>query len=279
RIRPGAARDHLDTDARTPDLELLDRGGAEGVARAQHHGETLLLVEAGELADRRGLAGAVHADHEDDEGLPRPVHDERLGDGAQHLRDRTRQALAHLLGARLARETLGRETLGQLGRHGRPEIGGDEELLELLQRRRIELALAEDAGDALAELARAAAEPRLEPAQPAATRCRALLAHRRHCATTPQTTRARSSAPSAAMTDARAMLPGAAAPSSLTAAKCSLLPRPSSSTRTSAVLPTRLARKRASARSPAARKRAARALRSAGGTCGMRAAGVPARAE
>ncbi len=36
-VGAGLARDHWDAGALAPDLQLLDRGGAEGVAGRQHH--------------------------------------------------------------------------------------------------------------------------------------------------------------------------------------------------------------------------------------------------
>ena len=52
-----------------PDLQLLDRGGAERVAGGEHHLAALGAEARRELADGGGLARAVHADHEDDERL------------------------------------------------------------------------------------------------------------------------------------------------------------------------------------------------------------------
>jgi hypothetical protein len=51
-----------------PGLELLDRGGAEGIAGGDDHLLAVLAVGLGELRDAGGLAGAVDADDEDDVG-------------------------------------------------------------------------------------------------------------------------------------------------------------------------------------------------------------------
>ncbi len=51
-----------DARAVAPDLELLDRGGAEGVAGAEQHALALGAELGRELADGRGLADAVDAD-------------------------------------------------------------------------------------------------------------------------------------------------------------------------------------------------------------------------
>ena len=63
--RPGH---HRTAGALAPDLQLLDRGGAEGVAGRQHHGFAGLAVLLGELADRRRLAAAIDTDDQDHKG-------------------------------------------------------------------------------------------------------------------------------------------------------------------------------------------------------------------
>src|SRR5207253_1545155 len=55
------AGDHRCADALAPDLELLDRGRAKGVAGGEQHAIILLLEPVGELADRGRLARAVDA--------------------------------------------------------------------------------------------------------------------------------------------------------------------------------------------------------------------------
>ena len=53
-------------DAVAPGLQLLARGRAEGVGRAEHHAATVGHEHPGELAGGGGLAGAVDADDEHD---------------------------------------------------------------------------------------------------------------------------------------------------------------------------------------------------------------------
>ena len=48
-----------------PDLELLDGRGAKRIGGAQQHRSLLVLEAVGQLADGGGLAGSVHADHQD----------------------------------------------------------------------------------------------------------------------------------------------------------------------------------------------------------------------
>ena len=65
RIAAFLAGDDRRADAVSPDLQLLDRGGAEGVAGGEEDAVILFLQPVGELADRRRLARAVDADDED----------------------------------------------------------------------------------------------------------------------------------------------------------------------------------------------------------------------
>ena len=70
-------RDHGDAVALAPDRQLLAGRRAERVAGGEQHRQALRLEVLGELADRRGLAGAVDAGQHDDE-RPRGADDERL---------------------------------------------------------------------------------------------------------------------------------------------------------------------------------------------------------
>jgi len=56
------------TGAGGPGLELLGRGGAEGVAGGEDDGPAGLGLALGELADGGGLADAVDAHEEPDVG-------------------------------------------------------------------------------------------------------------------------------------------------------------------------------------------------------------------
>ena len=58
---PGPWRTHSHADALGPDLQLLHRRGAEGVAGRQQHLLALALEQVGQLGDAGGLAGAVDA--------------------------------------------------------------------------------------------------------------------------------------------------------------------------------------------------------------------------
>ena len=71
-IGAGVLGDHRHAGAIAPHFQLLDGGGAEGIARRQHDLAALALVEVGELGDGRGLAAAVDADHQHDMRLAAP---------------------------------------------------------------------------------------------------------------------------------------------------------------------------------------------------------------
>src|SRR5262249_52417926 len=150
-IRPVLPRDNRSTGALAPDPELLDGGSAEGVAGGQHHLPALVAIELGELADGRGLAAAVDSDDQDDEGSDRRVGDQGKGYRLDQPGNGAGEDLAHLGLADLLVEPVAAELLDQLGRRRRPEIGADQQVLELLQRRLVEAALGEDAGDPLAK--------------------------------------------------------------------------------------------------------------------------------
>ena len=74
-------------DAIAPDLKLLDRRRAERVAGGEQDAIVLLLEPMAELADRRRLARAVDADHQDDVRARKAPDFQRLGDRSEDLLD------------------------------------------------------------------------------------------------------------------------------------------------------------------------------------------------
>src|SRR3954452_16420138 len=81
--------DEIDADAVAPDGELLDGGGAEGVARRDEDLLAVVLEAVGELGDRGRLARAVDARDQDHGGADGAVVDLRAGVQllAEHLLD------------------------------------------------------------------------------------------------------------------------------------------------------------------------------------------------
>ncbi len=76
-VGAAVALDHGNAGAPAPDVQLLDGGGAEGVCAADHHVLARMGLGARDLADRRGLAGAVDADEQ--HAARGPVEDVALG--------------------------------------------------------------------------------------------------------------------------------------------------------------------------------------------------------
>ena len=156
-----------------PDPQLLDRGGAERVARGEHDRLALASELGGELADRRRLAGAVDADDEDDERALARVDLERARDRRQRALDFLGENRLHRLGRDALLVAPAPDRLANPCRRAEAEIGLDEDVLEIVERVRVELALGEDVGDAAADAGRRARQAELQPLKPASLRRRA----------------------------------------------------------------------------------------------------------
>ena len=74
-------------DALSPDIELLDSRGTEGIPCAEHHRVALLLELIGELTDGRGLPHAIDPDDHDDIRLLTCGQGEALAVGRAILRE------------------------------------------------------------------------------------------------------------------------------------------------------------------------------------------------
>ena len=157
-LRPG---DHRTAGPLAPDFQLLHGGGAEGIAGGQHHLLLLVAELFGQLADGRGLAGAVHADHQHDMRLQRRVDGQRQRHGRQNFRDILGESLPHLLRRHFLFEAFAGQVGGQLRRCLHAEIGLDQQVFQLLQRGIVQLALGEQPDDAAAQLRRGAGQPLL----------------------------------------------------------------------------------------------------------------------
>ena len=91
RVGAALAADELRAGALRPHLELLLCRRAEGVGGADGDRAAVLAQLLGELADRRRLPGAVHADDEDHRRLR--ARDESLGGCAEERSDLLRKRL------------------------------------------------------------------------------------------------------------------------------------------------------------------------------------------
>ena len=56
--------DNIHTGAVCPDLQLVGSGGTERITGTQQYLLALTLVAGGQLADGRGFAHAIHANHQ-----------------------------------------------------------------------------------------------------------------------------------------------------------------------------------------------------------------------
>ena len=138
RVLAGLRLDDLAARALGPGRELLDRGGAVGVAGGEQHRQAGLLLQVpGELADRRRLAGAVDADDQDQR---RPLLDvEADAVAAAELGEQLDQPGADCVTAlELAALDLGLEPADDVG--GRPgaDVGHDQGLLKPFERLGVE---------------------------------------------------------------------------------------------------------------------------------------------
>src|SRR6185436_4096584 len=123
---------HVDPAA--PLLELLDGRGAEGVRGGHQHALAVGLQRGRHLRGAGGLAGAVHAQHEDDGGMG--VEDERGRHAPEGLLQKAMQGGAHVLGGHHAPALdLVADALDEGARRGRAQIRRDQGLLEILQHR------------------------------------------------------------------------------------------------------------------------------------------------
>jgi hypothetical protein len=170
-VRARRPRHDLRAGALGPDSELLDGGGAKRVAGRQQHPLAFGVQLLRQLADGGGLARAVDPDHQDHEGLCL-AHHQRPRHRAEHFFHLGGQNLAHLGGADVALIALGAQRVGDGGRRLQPQIGADQYVFELVQRRRVELFAREQPADGRGELVGGALQTPGEPGEPVLARRR-----------------------------------------------------------------------------------------------------------
>ena len=150
---PGARAMTGDLRPLAPDFQLLDRRGAKSVAGGEHYGSSLGAEARGELADRRGLAGAVDADHQDHERLlARRRSASGFATGASDFSTSAARTWRTSSGGNLLVEPLLAERVDDAGGGRRAEVGFQQQFLKLFKAFGVELSLGEDVGDAGGEV-------------------------------------------------------------------------------------------------------------------------------
>jgi len=125
--RVGARRMRDDRDVRPvgPDPELVDGRGPERVCRGEDDRPPLPDVASRHLADRRGLAGPVHPDHEND---GRTARDGRARAPGEVTRDEQCRQLRPDRGLGSRRVAILAGTLDEVDRERRTDVAGDQRL-------------------------------------------------------------------------------------------------------------------------------------------------------
>src|SRR5690606_16387570 len=167
RISADISRDHRRTRPFTPYFELVNRRCAERISGNQHHLLAGPDVLGGQLTNGGGLAGAIHPNGQDDVGLRGGIDLEWLGDGREDLLDLRGQHRAHLLWRNALVVATLLERICDASRRLKPEVCLNEQVLKLLQRAGVELALGKDACNAFGKFAGCLSQPRLEALEPA----------------------------------------------------------------------------------------------------------------
>lgn len=170
RVAALGAAHRAGSDALAPGLELVGRGGAEGVRGAQHDAAAVGDEHPGELARRGRLAGAVDPDDHHDAG--RRVAALRLDlaveFGAQQSDELLAQQGAQLVG-RTGTEDADAltEPLHQFLGGRDTDVGGEEGVLDLLPGVLVEVVAGQEGEQALAQGVLRTREPGAEPHQTA----------------------------------------------------------------------------------------------------------------
>src|SRR3990170_3233281 len=169
RVGPHLLGDDLDAHTPTPHFELIDGRGAEGIGGGEHDAQTLALELMRHLGRGGGLAGAVHADHEEDMGTcarEREGFRHRL----KHACDLCGQNLAHRSLIEPPVVTAFGNCRADAPGHGDPKIGLDQDLFDPIERVLIELPLGERAGEIVGQGIGGAGETYAQLIEPAPLR-------------------------------------------------------------------------------------------------------------
>src|SRR5512143_2483821 len=121
----------------------------------------------GELADRRGLARAVHADHQHDMRPCHAVRHKGVRQGLKHACDLRREHCSHRLGRNAPLVAAACDDVAYAARHGDAEIGLDQHLFQLIERLLVELALGQSAGEIVRKCRGASRQPLAKLGEPA----------------------------------------------------------------------------------------------------------------
>jgi hypothetical protein len=168
-VGAGGASDEVGAGAIGPHLQLLHGGGAEGVAGDNQHPGALAFQVGGDLAQRRGLAGPVHADEQHHIGFGTRERGKDPLTRAQLLTDGVGQRLADVIVVDVLPERLCGEPRRDPGGRVRTEVGLDQHLFQFVELGLIQRRLGDEhLGDLLAHLFRRPGEAFGEPREPAA---------------------------------------------------------------------------------------------------------------
>jgi len=133
-------------------VQLFDGGSTKSIASGEHDIQPARRKLGGKLADRRGLAGAIDADNQDNVRLVRKIEFQRLGHRAKHLLDFRCHDGADFLCADILAVACGAQSTRDADGGFHTQIGLDQHIFEVLQRIFIELAPSEDAANGIPQL-------------------------------------------------------------------------------------------------------------------------------
>ena len=173
KARPAASapcgRETTGEFVRSPQMRNCSMAAARNVSPGAERQALALGRElGGELADRGRLARSVDPHHQHHEGLLRRIDHEGDRDRRQDAFHLARQDGLDLLGVDALLVAAAAQSPGDAGRHGEAEIGLDQHVLEVVERRGVELALGEDADDPVLDRRGGARQPSRQPGPPAA---------------------------------------------------------------------------------------------------------------